>query len=129
MEHDIELHIMHQAIFGEDLKEIKDPDEVLGMLKNGETDIITNLKWGEKRGEEVHDIHKIVLLKIEEKRVIFFNPLAHPENMEKGTVIDGEETGPKRTIEGVGLESVSIDEFINFFKERDAVSYIPASKE
>jgi len=128
LEHDLELHILHQAIFGRELEKIDDPDMVLKMLKDGKSDIITSMKWGEKRGNELHDVHKIVLQKIEGDRVIFFNPLAHPEDMEKGTFIEGENMGPRRRVEGIGLESVSVDEFIELFEEREGISYFPEAE-
>jgi len=46
LEHDLELHILHQAIFGRELEKIDDPDMVLKMLKDGKSDIITSMKWG-----------------------------------------------------------------------------------
>jgi len=119
-----ELHILHSAIFGNELDEVKEPDTILSMLKEGKSDIMMSLKWDEKRGEEFHDYHKIVLQNINENgRVVFYNPMGH-ENMEAGTIIKGENMGPERLIEDIGLESVTKDDFIKFFNEREAVCFV-----
>ena len=58
-----ELHILHSAIFGKELDEVKEPGIILSMLKEGKSDIMMSLKWDEKRGEDFYDYHKIVLQK------------------------------------------------------------------
>lgn len=126
MNSNAELHALHEAIFGQELEEIKDPEFVTDILKNEKRDIIMKLTWGEKRRDEYHEEHNIVVQKIDDTgRVNFYNPMGHPEEMEEGTIIEGENMGPKRRVEGSGIESVTSEDFVKFFKERDAVCFFP----
>lgn len=125
MDDDQELHILHEAIFGKKLEETSDPDEIIDLLNGGKSDIIMGLYWDEDREEEYHEMHKIVLQKIEGDRVIFYNPLRPPKGTQIGEVIGGGEgEGPKRKIEATGVESISLEDFIKFFDEREGVCFL-----
>lgn len=124
MDSNQELHILHRAIFGHELQESRDPEVILNKLKNGCSDIIVDLNWGEQREEEYHEKHKIVLQRIDGEKIIFFNPMGHSDELEEGDTIEGEEKGPVRRVEGTGLESITVQDFIRWFKERNAVSFL-----
>ncbi|OQA12750.1 MAG: hypothetical protein BWY64_03870 [bacterium ADurb.Bin363] len=126
MNNNNELHILHEAIFGQKLQEVSDEQIILKALKEGKSDIIMSLLWEEEKNEEYHEWHKVVIQGINEKnRIVFYNPLGHSENIPAGTIIEGEKKGPPRVIEGTGLESVSIEDFMDFFKKRKAVCFLP----
>jgi len=121
-----ELKILHEAVLGQELREERDPVIILQMLEDGKSDIITDLNWGEMREGEYHERHKIILQGIsDDNRVIFYNPMGHPGDMEEGELIEGRDKGPTRQVEGIGIESVGRDEFIGFFESRGAVCFIP----
>jgi hypothetical protein len=120
-----ELNLLYQKIFGRTLKEIRDPQVVVDALRNGKSYIITELMWGEQRGEEYHERHKIVLLFINEnERVVFYNPMGN-EGKRVGSVLGGNDKDPVRRVEGTNRESVPVEAFIDFFSERDAASFFP----
>ncbi len=119
-----ELYILHSAIFGKELNEVKEPEIILSMLKEGKNDIIMSLKWDEKRGNDVHDYHNIVLQHINDKgRIVFYNPMGH-DPVKAGTIIKGEYMGPERLVEDTGMESFSQNDFLKCFEEREAVCFI-----
>lgn len=121
-----ELKFLHAEIFGTDLEESRDPEEILKMLSPGKSDFILDLKWDEAFDDEYYDRHKIVLQSIDpDGRVFFYNPSPHAREKKSGNIQGGEKAGPARRTETNGIESVTREEFISFFTERDAICFVP----
>jgi hypothetical protein len=119
------LNKLHKSLFGIHLKEIREFGAVIEALKNGKSNIITDLVWDENIDGEYHERHKIVLLNIiDDNRVVFYNPLG-PGNVEAGVELGGAGNGPRRRTEGPNRQSVAVEDFKSFFSERDAVSFFP----
>lgn len=110
---------------GISLVEVKDPEAILDMLRGGSGDIIMDLPWNEKDGDEIIDRHKIILQGLDGNHVVFFNPRGHRDGLEKGTVLGGEDKGPVRTVERKGLESFELDRFREFFQDENTLCFYP----
>jgi hypothetical protein len=101
------LPVLYKSITGQEMEKIKEPNIVIDLLRKGEKDIIMDFIWKKELNEDNNRI-QMVLQRIENKRIIFYNPLSHKEN-------PGEE---------LNLESINEEEFIDFFIEKDAICYI-----
>lgn len=107
-----EIKQMHEAVMGSALNEVREPETVLQALEEGVGEIPLVLQWDEEP-------HSVVLHELRGDRVVFFNGM-QPENpVEPGAEIN--DGGPPRVAEEPGCESVSRDEFVRMFAERDAV--------
>ncbi len=109
-----QLKSMHQALFGAELKEIKDPDAVVGLLENKKTNIIMSLSWFGNGKTPLQKEHKIILKQLVDGRVVFYNPAGNDSGSTGDMVDDG--NTPLRRIEGKNMESFSLSQFREFFK-------------
>ena len=90
-------------------------EEVLCRLRGGERGIIAEIPWGEARDGEHFERLQIVLMSLRDDRVIYINPLPRPD----GAVGDsggGEDTGPLRTLEPDGFETMPLSVFQERFE-------------
>ncbi|MEW6279127.1 MAG: hypothetical protein AB1758_10915, partial [Candidatus Eremiobacterota bacterium] len=67
-----ELKMLHGAVLGVELVEERDPQQVLQRLRDGQSDLPLAMDWGERRGDELHEQHAVVLQRIQGERVLFF---------------------------------------------------------
>ena len=110
-----QIQFLQQEVLGEELQTCQDPQAVLERLQQGqEVDLV--LDWDGRP-------QTVVLRALQGQRVLFYNPQGHFPGFPVGTAL--EDDGPPRQIEGHNLESVLLQEFLDWFAEGRAQALVP----
>jgi hypothetical protein len=104
---------LYRALTNQERPLTDSPEALVQALRDGQTNLLVELPWGEVRDGEVHELHQVVLTRFEDRRVYFINPLKGQESV--GTVLEGEGKGPQRRIEAHGEESMDLVRFVALF--------------
>lgn len=105
---------LYEAVNNRPTRLTSSAEEVVQALKRGESQILTELPWGEVRHGETHERHQVILTRVEAGRVFFINALH--TNAPAGVTIEGQGKGPQRRIEAMGEESMALDRFRALFE-------------
>lgn len=87
--------------------------EVLSALDTETAPLLVELPWGERRGDELHARHEVLLTRFANGRIYFINALK--TDLPVGSIIEGHEKGPTRRIEPAGEESLDLESFLTLF--------------
>ncbi|MBM3461989.1 MAG: hypothetical protein FJX76_07805 [Armatimonadetes bacterium] len=122
--------VMYREVLGMEPTLVTDFAPAFQALVDGSGEIIVELPWKERRGQEIVERHQIVLRALTEEnaRVIFYNPAARRE-FDAGKDFGGTENeGPPRRAEGGGLESMELSALARHFAEGTAMALIPPAE-
>lgn len=116
---DQQLLKMHEAVTGDRLRAESDPQVIWKQLAGGDGGIPLTLRWFAGQS----DYHSLVLSCVQGDRVHFHNPIRPHDDFQPGTPL--RDDAPPRIYHTAGDESVNREEFESWFKERDALGYLP----
>lgn len=122
MSRDLEILRSHEAVDGAKLRPAQGPQEIWDRLQAGEEDLLLTLIWHPDQADEYHPLF---LTRVDaDRRVHFYNAMAPEGEPQSGQIlIDG---APLRTYHEAGDESVTRDQFFEWFQKRQAVGYLRA---
>lgn len=109
-------------MLGTPLRESREWDEVIAALGAGISDIIVEVAW--QHPGQAPESHELVLKRLEENRIVYFNPKSHGE-LAVGTVLPANPTVSERRVEGMGLESLPTFSLRALFIKGPGVALIP----
>ncbi|NDD27359.1 MAG: hypothetical protein EB084_03735 [Proteobacteria bacterium] len=118
---------MYQTVLGASPELTDDFSAAFAALVDGSADIVVEIPWDERWGEEMLDRHQVVLhgLSDDQTRLTFYNPAA-PHGLEAGTEIGGRPgEGPPRRVEAEGMQSMELSLMARWFAEGKAQALIP----
>lgn len=116
---DQQLLKMHEAVTGDRLRAESDPQVIWKQLAAGVGGIPLTLRWFAGQS----DYHSLVLSRVQGDRVHFHNPIRPRDDFQPGTPL--RDDAPLRLYHTPGDESVNREEFESWFRERDALGYLP----